>query len=530
MNEFEPKINLRIKNFRSLEDITVELRPLIFLFGPNGSGKSTFTKALRFLSHNLFNLYDDLYHHDIKPETRKYVIDKETDLMSFKEIVKDNDLSKSIYFEITVENVIIDYTPLKKILEATSFDERLSDLKPDYLDPIPNERIDISLIFEFSCDETQKEKISISINDLKNDLSYSFIPNSRRVDDNPYLLNSSFSLPSDLQFSETIESLVKDHYFIPFISSTDGFEKFYFQKDLLIAQIEELAMQEEINEWNVSEIFYNTLHIVYKIGYEIPRIVKEHFSPLIHLPPLREKPKHFYFLQGGLISKDEYYGIPSMFQRNIDGLHEKIYGGITGGDLGSNSLEPFVDWHWYEPHAVIINKMLNKLGLAEQIILKEDTEKLVGWLIYTSIDGKSQSNLAEASSGLLQVLPIISIIIREETEGALIVIEQPELHLHPKLQANLAELFASKNFSSKNLIIETHSEHMIRKIQVLIAKGAIEKNGLVVYYFDKDEKKGTTSIQEMQLEDNGFFKEPWPNGFFDDSYNLTKELLRANKN
>ena len=71
---------------------------------------------------------------------------------------------------------------------------------------------------------------------------------------------------------------------------------------------------------------------------------------------------------------------------------------------------------------------------------------------------------------------------------------------------------------------------MIRKIQVLIAKGDIDKNRVAVYYFNKDEKSGTTSIKEMEMEENGFFKEPWPDGFFDDSYNLARELIYARKN
>ncbi|MBK6915235.1 MAG: DUF3696 domain-containing protein [Ignavibacteriales bacterium] len=79
-------------------------------------------------------------------------------------------------------------------------------------------------------------------------------------------------------------------------------------------------------------------------------------------------------------------------------------------------------------------------------------------------------------------------------------------------------------------IIETHSEHIIRKIQVLIAQGKLSKEKVAVYYFDKDEKTGITSIKEMEMEDNGFFKEPWPDGFFDDSYNLARELIYARKN
>jgi len=78
------------------------------------------------------------------------------------------------------------------------------------------------------------------------------------------------------------------------------------------------------------------------------------------------------------------------------------------------------------------------------------------------------------------------------------------------------------------MFIETHSEHLIRKIQVLIANGELDRDKVSVMYFDNNE--GSTKIKKMEIEENGFFKEPWPYGFFDDSANLSWELLTANKN
>ncbi|MBK7159493.1 MAG: AAA family ATPase [Ignavibacteria bacterium] len=67
--------------------------------------------------------------------------------------------------------------------------------------------------------------------------------------------------------------------------------------------------------------------------------------------------------------------------------------------------------------------------------------------------------------------------------------EQPELHLHPKLQSELAILFAdtiNKTSGYGNMIIETHSEHLIRKIQVLIARGELDRSKLSVQYFNNE--------------------------------------------
>lgn len=169
---------------------------------------------------------------------------------------------------------------------------------------------------------------------------------------------------------------------------------------------------------------------------------------------------------------------------------------------------------------------------------------------------KGELNASNSSSGFMQVFPILISCCNFKDEYYEIVersrlkveefkvdsriyipdkyftllIEQPELHLHPKLQSQLAELFSDtiKDLNLNSLIIETHSEHLIRKIQVLIAKGELDKERVGVSYFDNSD--GTTKIKVMEIESNGFLKEPWPFGFFDESYKLSKELLFPNKN
>jgi len=158
--------------------------------------------------------------------------------------------------------------------------------------------------------------------------------------------------------------------------------------------------------------------------------------------------------------------------------------------------------------------------------------------IFIKDKNENKINLANESSGLIQLVPILLSL----ADNSLLSVEQPELHLHPKLQAAfadvlmVAERFNNNKYLNKKsiydkddfVLIETHSEHIIRKIQVLIAKGKLDREKIAVYYFDKTE--GTTKVKKMEIEENGFFNEPWPNGFFDDSANLSWELLTANKN
>lgn len=151
-----------------------------------------------------------------------------------------------------------------------------------------------------------------------------------------------------------------------------------------------------------------------------------------------------------------------------------------------------------------------------------------------------ESNILDVGFGISQVLPIIMQIIKRSfpsgrrimgklTNGESIYIEQPELHLHPAAQAELADIFVNCILDNKDtcLVIETHSEHLIRKLQVLVAdkENHFSADMLRIYYVDKDEN-GVAHVQEMRILDNGKFEQKWPAGFFDKAHELSMELLK----
>lgn len=111
------------------------------------------------------------------------------------------------------------------------------------------------------------------------------------------------------------------------------------------------------------------------------------------------------------------------------------------------------------------------------------------------------------------------------------IIEQPELHLHPAAQAELADLFTACINGNKNrkLLIETHSEHFIRKLQVLIAdkNSNITADDIAIYYVDKNDN-GEAFIDKLNILPNGQFENEWPTGFFDKAFELTMELIKYN--
>jgi hypothetical protein len=123
--------------------------------------------------------------------------------------------------------------------------------------------------------------------------------------------------------------------------------------------------------------------------------------------------------------------------------------------------------------------------------------------------------------GVSQVVPVVVTALLNK-EG-LVAIEQPELHLHPRLQAALGDLFieGTKN-ERRRLLLETHSEHLILRIQRRIRESTagevrnqapIASDDVVVYYVGQTD--GRTVVRRIDLDAKGDFVQPWPDDFFE---------------
>jgi predicted ATPase len=138
--------------------------------------------------------------------------------------------------------------------------------------------------------------------------------------------------------------------------------------------------------------------------------------------------------------------------------------------------------------------------------------------VWVTRDGVS-SNLKDVGVGVSQALPVIVAALQAQV-GHIVMVEEPESHLHPLAQANLAELFArvSKERGIQ-FIIETHSEHLFRRMQTILAKGEILPRQCAMYFVEKEDKQA--SIRTLEADDVGRIKN-WPPKFFGDSLGETK--------
>ena len=113
--------------------------------------------------------------------------------------------------------------------------------------------------------------------------------------------------------------------------------------------------------------------------------------------------------------------------------------------------------------------------------------------------------------------------------GATVLIEEPEIHLHPKAQAELAEVLAeTAKAEDKQIIMTTHSEHIAGRLLTLVAEGTLTTDDLAIYSFEKDEK-GECTATELVVTELGQ-TEGGLTGFFDNNLAEMDRYVKALQN
>ncbi|MEG6808453.1 AAA family ATPase [Pseudomonas aeruginosa] len=137
-------------------------------------------------------------------------------------------------------------------------------------------------------------------------------------------------------------------------------------------------------------------------------------------------------------------------------------------------------------------------------------------------DGQA-SNLKDVGVGVSQVLPVIVAALFAQP-GHIVIVEEPESHLHPLAQSKLAELLA-KVSKERNVqfIVETHSEHLFRRMQTLIAKQQVRPKETAMYFVERIGR----DAKLRELIPNEFGAIEWPDKFFGDAIGEAREQAMA---
>lgn len=160
-----------------------------------------------------------------------------------------------------------------------------------------------------------------------------------------------------------------------------------------------------------------------------------------------------------------------------------------------------------------VAKWVVKLGLVDDLKLATPNDRFYEPKI---VIDEMESALVDVGFGVSQVLPVITMLL-SAPEGSIILLEQPELHLHPNAQMVLADLMLYvAEERNLQLIVESHSEHLLRRLQRRIAE--VEQDFAnpdnIKMYFCESGKDGST-IRDVEVDEYGQIAN-WPPNFFGD--------------
>ena len=169
-----------------------------------------------------------------------------------------------------------------------------------------------------------------------------------------------------------------------------------------------------------------------------------------------------------------------------------------------------------------VSDWLNNAEIANKIKINPISDRHFEILIQHPVT-KEFENYADVGYGNSQVIPLL-IAGYNLNQNSVLIVEQPEIHLHPKAQSELAEFFTKIYKNGIQSIIETHSEHLIIRFQQHIANGLISPEDIIFYYVYAYE--GKKRVAKLRLDSKGIFIDEWPQGFFPERLEEAKKLSK----
>jgi len=567
--------SISIKNFKSLGDWNeIPIRPITLIFGKNSAGKSSVLHSilwlrdilplgninLRWLSKSadfvdLGYLNEFLY----KSPSQK------SDSIGFRIKLKDN---KKIAKEFLKDQIL--NTLEKLIQENQEIDENLSAEKPvlellqrakHQLSQGENQLFEkmfavngfdmLELEVEFDLAESLKRKkttkitpkpnIKIKINDKP------FFSFARLDKQTPSVLEEPFGdsqeeLPEyQMTPGEQFDELFDNLYFSLF---TNDYKQAHFKSES-IAKIKMRAAKELETRLEWKPI--NTLGFGFKIfakkAYRarfrgIGSYAKMENEPKIKILPsqrifgrIQEEAIYFFFnlfrysfrtLFRKLSYLAAYRKYPARFsfdQQYIDKIFDP-YGGESVQSIVDNPVD-----------LKLLSRACGKLGSNFEVKTKALFASILGKGIrFIHLKNNKELSFRDIGFGWSQVFPVLSEIVSDES--SLLMIEQPELHLHPKAQSDLMEIIVDqiidrrpikikdrykKELDLRNpMILEAHSEQMVIRLLRLISEKRLGPDDVSILYIKHDGEKSV--IEKILINEQGDIGNQWPGGFFESAY------------
>ena len=464
---------LRLRNFKSFQDTgDLNILPLTVLAGPNSGGKSSILQSLLILKQTL----------DGPPALDLNLDGRYLQFSSFRELTygKPTLMRCEVGFDFILEN------QMPGALAPRYFSGAISSDKDDDV-PLSTT---ISLSFRYR--EREGEK-AVVLNSFTVATKTAGIEGPRlkgRLIKGRYRTTSAglgVQLPEQLQ-SKRVQT-VTGRYFLPQIMVFEPDEETGHPP---------MAM--------LNQIFLNPLL----------RLEEELRDNLEYLGPLREPPQRAYLHSGtpmtGIGESGQYAAQILWSERNQRVSYSPM--------LGQREKEATL--------LEAVNDVFSKIGMQQPVDVRSD-----GDVVYQILFGLGEPDMrdtvtiADVGFGYSQLLPVLILGLRSHP-SSLLLLEQPEIHLHPRLQANLADFLLALAVRGRRIVVETHSDHFINRLRRRIAEDATDelRQKVSILFVQPPIEDGGSVSEPLRIDQYGVI-ENWPPGFLPEASDEAEAIFLA---
>ena len=244
---------------------------------------------------------------------------------------------------------------------------------------------------------------------------------------------------------------------------------------------------------------------------DIEAAYEEQIDNIFYLGPLREFPQRDY-----LWSRSRPQDVGVRGEKAIDA----ILAATAAGELRNAE---------YKTRRRSFQEMvaywLREMGLIQDFRVEEIAKDSNRWQARVRIQkGGTEVLLTDVGFGVSQVLPVVT-LLQYVPLGSTVILEQPEIHLHPLAQANLADVIINAaTHRNVQVILESHSEHLLLRLQRRVAEESISADDINLYFCDAP--NGISRLQPLNLDLFGQIQN-WPENFMGDSFGETYAAEKA---
>ena len=451
----------------------IELRPITLLFGKNSSGKSAIIRALRLLRQSLTDAPGG--------SPFAFFVEDGVDVGDFLTMAHGDNHDRYTYSSSELDWETGKATVGFGFRLDMSFD-RLRDFLPD--GATPPYQVEFELHYGFQKEEPQLAFLkSLSLR-----LQYAWPSN----EDAPRVIFMAERFPPHW-IDEQLGKWYFDSDLLTFDTEyAEGVTPFWRVVDLELRSgfLPSLTLPEGARgeESRLQEYEKGLLPLMQTVTDDIARFL----GSIEYVRPIRPDAQRFYMLDDAAQSKWKRQGLGAFLR-------------LVTGQLEQQELSVISEW---------VKKLRFGVRVVPRSHFREGHRAYVTSLAIVESDKRAdETNLADMGYGVAQILPIIAQSLLGAGESVT-CIEQPELHLHPDAQAKLADMFIEAAERNACLLIETHSEHLVLRIQRRARKQRISADDVWVAYTTRKRDDGRSYVHRLRMNKDGEFLDYWPEGFF----------------